>query len=163
MNPARAAIVLALVLPSAVATAADIASLAPPRHVAPPLAEQAATNRAFTGIPSMAVTPRGRLWATWYAGVTPGEDANNYVVLSTSGDGGSTWQEVLVVDPDADGSVRAFDPELWVSPDGRLFLFWCRWTGDVATRSSACGASRRPRPRPTGRNGRSRDASATAS
>lgn len=126
MNPARAAIVLALVLPSAVATAADIASLAPPRHVAPPLAEQAATNRAFTGIPSMAVTPRGRLWATWYAGVTPGEDANNYVVLSTSGDGGSTWQEVLVVDPDADGSVRAFDPELWVSPDGRLFLFWAQ-------------------------------------
>ncbi|MFM8890657.1 MAG: sialidase family protein, partial [Planctomycetia bacterium] len=101
-------------------------SLEPPRHVAPPLPEQAVTNRAFTGIPSMAVTPRGRLFATWYAGVTPGEDANNFVVLSTSGDGGVTWKEALVVDPDADGPVRAFDPQLWVSPDGRRFLFWAQ-------------------------------------
>jgi hypothetical protein len=104
----------------------DVASLEPPRHVGPPRPEQAATNRAFTGIPSLAVAPQGRLWATWYAGVTPGEDQNNYVVLSTSGDGGTTWQEVLTVDPDGEGSVRAFDPELWVSPDGRLFLFWAQ-------------------------------------
>jgi arylsulfatase A-like enzyme len=102
------------------------ASLQPPRHVGPPLAEQAVTNRAFTGIPSLAVAPQGRLWATWYAGVTPAEDLNNYVVLSTSGDGGSTWQEVLTVDPDGGGPVRAFDPELWVSPDGRLFFFWAQ-------------------------------------
>jgi len=66
----------------------------PPRHVGPPLPEQAVTNRAFTGIPSMAVTPGGRLWADWYAGPTPGEDSNNYVVLSTSGDGGKTWREL---------------------------------------------------------------------
>ena len=53
-----------------------------------------------------AVAPGGRLWATWYAGVTPAEDFNNYVVLSSSGDGGSTWQEVLTVDPDGGGPVR---------------------------------------------------------
>lgn len=127
MSPARAVIVLALlVLSPAAAPAADLASLIAPRHVGPPLAEQAVTNRAFSGIPSMAVAPEGRLWATWYAGVTPGEDLNNYVVLSTSADNGGTWREVLVVDPDADGPVRAFDPELWVSPDGRLFLFWAQ-------------------------------------
>jgi len=126
MSPARAVIVLALLLSSAVAPAAAVASPAPPRHVGPPLAEQAATNRAFAGIPSLAVAPRGRLWATWYAGVTPGEDLNNYVVLSTSADDGATWQEVLTVDPDGGGPVRAFDPELWVSPDGRLFFFWAQ-------------------------------------
>jgi len=108
------------------AAAADVASLEPPRHLAAPLPEQAVTNRAFTGIPSMAVTPRGRLWATWYAGVTPGEDLNNYVVLSTAAADGSPWQEVLTVDPDGEGPVRAFDPELWMSPDGRLFLFWAQ-------------------------------------
>jgi predicted neuraminidase len=74
----------------------------------------------------MAVAPKGRTWATWYAGVTPGEDHNNYVVLSTSGDGGKTWKEVLTVDPDGGGSVRAFDPELWIAPDGRLFFFWAQ-------------------------------------
>ena len=39
----------------------------------------------------------------WYAGATPGEDHNNYVVLCTSGDNGKSWNEVLVVDPDAEG------------------------------------------------------------
>jgi len=106
--------------------AADVPSLQPPQHLGPPRADQAVTNRAFAGIPSMAVAPRGRIWATWYAGVTPAEDINNYVVLSTSDDGGATWKEVLTVDPDATGPVRSFDPELWMSPDGRLFLFWAQ-------------------------------------
>ncbi len=96
----------------------------PPRHLGPPLPLHAVTNRAFTGIPSLAVSRGGRLWATWYAGVTPGEDQNNYVVLSTSGDGGTTWSEFLVADPDADGPRRAFDPELWLAPDGKLRWFW---------------------------------------
>jgi len=116
--------------------AADAPPFQPPQHVGPPLAGHAVTNRAFTGIPSMAVAPNGRLWATWYAGVTPDEDRNNYVVLSTSRDDGVTWQEVLTVDPDAEGPLRAFDPELWVSPDGRLFFFWAQsigHDGDIAS------------------------------
>jgi hypothetical protein len=115
-----------LFTPLAALHAADAPSLQPPQHLAPPRADQAETNRAFTGIPSMAVAPKGRLWASWYAGVTPGEDLNNYVVLSTSSDNGATWQEVLTVDPDAGGPVRSFDPELWVSPDGRLFFSWAQ-------------------------------------
>lgn len=110
----------------ALCVAADSPSLQPPQYVGAPTPGQSVTNRAFTGIPSMAVAPKGRMWATWYAGVTPGEDQNNYVVLTTSGDGGATWTEALVVDPDAAGPVRAFDPELWVSPDGRLFFFWAQ-------------------------------------
>lgn len=106
--------------------AADAPSLQAPQHLGPPRADQAVTNRAFTGIPSMAVATTGRLWSTWYAGLTPGEDANNYVVLSTSSDGGATWTEVLTIDPDASGPVRSFDPELWMSPDGRMFLFWAQ-------------------------------------
>jgi hypothetical protein len=108
---------------------ADLPLLEPPQHFGPPLQEHAVTNRALTMAPSMTIAPRGRLWATWYAGVSPGEDHNNYVVLSTSGDGGGTWSEVLTVDPDGGGPVRAFDPELWVSPDGRLFSFWAQARG----------------------------------
>jgi hypothetical protein len=58
--------------------------------------------------------------------VPPAEDANNYVVLATNGGEGSPWSEVLVIDPDGEGPVRAFDPQLWVSPDGRLFHFWAQ-------------------------------------
>src|SRR5262249_4983971 len=56
---------------------------------------------------------------------------------TTSDDGGKTWKEVLTVDPDGDGPVRAFDPELWVSPDGRLFHFWAQM--DKSRRDSRLG------------------------
>ena len=63
--------------------------LATPQHVGKPRSpDHAVTNRAFQGIPSLALAPGGRIWAIWYAGVTPGEDDNNYVVVSTSGDDG---------------------------------------------------------------------------
>ncbi|MFZ2655025.1 MAG: sialidase family protein [Victivallales bacterium] len=106
--------------------------LAPPQHAGAPQPQHAATNRAFQGIPSVAVTHNGRIWATWYAGKTPHEDKNNYVVLGTSGDEGKTWKEVFAVDPDGEGPVRAFDPELWMSPDGHLRLFWAQAIGHDA-------------------------------
>ncbi|MDD2600100.1 MAG: sialidase family protein [Kiritimatiellae bacterium] len=112
---------------------ADEPFLAPPQHTAPPLEEHALTNRAFQGISSMAVAPNGRLWATWYAGVTPGEDQNNYVAVATSGDNGKTWKEVLVVDPDGKGAVRAFDPEIWMAPDNKLRLVWAQSIGHKCT------------------------------
>ncbi|MEX2565802.1 MAG: sialidase family protein [Cyclobacteriaceae bacterium] len=86
-------------------------------------------NRAFSGIPSMAITPDGTFWSVWYAGITPEEDQNNYVVLSRSDNKGKDWKEVLVVDPDGPGSVRAFDPEIWVDPDGKLWVFWAQTIG----------------------------------
>jgi len=83
-------------------------------------------SRHFTGIPSLAIAHGGRMWATWYAGPTPSEDANNYVVLSTSNDNGNTWEEVLVVDPDGAGIVRSYDPEVWLDPSGKLWVFWAQ-------------------------------------
>ncbi len=78
-------------------------------------------------VSSMAVSPEGRLWVTWYAGPTPREDENNYLVLATSGDDGETWEEVLVVDPDEYGEpLRIFDPQIWIDPQGRLWLLWAQ-------------------------------------
>jgi predicted neuraminidase len=127
---ALAALTLLLAPP---ARSSDAPFLTPPQYVGPPKPEHAVTNRAFQGIPSMAVAPGGRLWADWYAGITPGEDHNNYVVVSTSGDGGATWHEVLVIDPDGGGPVRAYDPQMWMSPDGRLFVFWTQAEGHLGT------------------------------
>jgi hypothetical protein len=107
--------------------------LLPPRWCGPPRPEHAPVSRAFQGIPSLAISPGGRLWATWYAGRTPAEDENNYVVVATSGDRGSTWSEVMVIDPDGPGPVRAFDPEVWVSPDGRLWSLWAQAFGHNGT------------------------------
>lgn len=121
-----AAIVLTAVTASFLVAADQPNFPVPPSHVGPPTPLHAVTNRAFQGIPSIAVSPGGRLWTTWYAGKTPGEDHNNYVVLSTSGDGGKNWKEVLIIDPDEGGPLRAFDPELWIAPDGGLRLIWAQ-------------------------------------
>jgi hypothetical protein len=123
--------VLSIALPGlpAQTQTADHPFLNPPQHIGPPATEHAPANRAFQGIPSMAVSPGGRLWVVWYAGVTPAEDNNNYVVLATSGDDGKTWKDVLVIDPDGPGPVRAFDPEVWLAPDGSLCIFWAQAVG----------------------------------
>ena len=104
-------------------SADDMTYLKPPQFIGEPGNNHALIDRQFQGIPSLAVSPGGRLWATWYAGKTPDEDHNNYVVIATSGDHGQTWTETLVIDPDGDGPVRAFDPELWIDPDGKLWSF----------------------------------------
>lgn len=90
-------------------------------------------SRKFQGIPSLAVSPEGRMWAVWYAGITPKEDQNNYVVVATSKNGSKSWKEKLIVDPDGDGPVRAFDPELWIDPNGVLWLFWAETIGHDGT------------------------------
>ena len=117
----------------AITLADESAFMSPPDYVGPPTDTTSISGRAFQGIPSLAVAPNGRLWATWYASKTPGEDENNYVVLSTSGDNGATWREVLILDPDGSGPVRAFDPELWLSPDGKLHWSWAQAIGHAGT------------------------------
>lgn len=79
--------------------------------------------RLYQGVPSISRDSKsGRLWAAWYTGGR-GETKENYVVVVTSGDDGVTWTEpVLVVDPP--DAVRTFDPCLWITPNGRLMLFY---------------------------------------
>ena len=136
--------VASLMLLSGTALAATLSTVIPPRakpvaakmsvmvevglkaltEVKAPMAEHAPETRKISLVSSVAISPSGkRMWATWYCGITDGEDSNNYCVLATSVDHGESWKEVLVADPDGRGPYRDFDPEVWVSPDGKL-----RWT-----------------------------------
>ncbi|MBM3889124.1 MAG: exo-alpha-sialidase [Verrucomicrobia bacterium] len=96
-----------------------------PPLITKPGPEYADEARMFQGIPAIERAPNGRLWAAWYGGGVT-EDKHNYILLSTSGDDGKTWQRALIFDPDRDGPVRAFDPCLWHDPDGKLWLFWAQ-------------------------------------
>ncbi|MBQ9134406.1 MAG: exo-alpha-sialidase [Clostridia bacterium] len=80
-------------------------------------------GRQWQGIPGITRDPKsGRLWATWYSGGS-GEGAYNFVLLYTSEDDGTTWTgPVLAIDHEY--PVRCFDPNLWVDPDGRMWMFW---------------------------------------
>ncbi|MFI4910067.1 MAG: exo-alpha-sialidase [Sedimentisphaeraceae bacterium JB056] len=94
--------------------------------------EHCSENRSFQGIPSIEIADNGRLWATWFGGGF-GETDENYVILATSSDGGVSWsKEKLVVDfpvPDYPSKLRAFDPSLWVDPNGKLWVFWAQSYG----------------------------------
>lgn len=116
----------------------DKTFLDPPKWIVHPSSDErySPETRKFTGISSLAVSPEGRLWAVWYSGITPGEDINNYVVVATSGNNGETWEEVLVIDPDGPGPVRAFDPEIWIDPDGQLWVFWAQQIRDLRRSTS---------------------------
>ena len=48
--------------------------LEPPRVVKNNQGDFAPEKRTFQGIPSLAISPQGRFWATWYAGTGKGED-----------------------------------------------------------------------------------------
>ncbi|MFA7160054.1 MAG: sialidase family protein [Kiritimatiellia bacterium] len=84
--------------------------------------EYADSRRVFQGIPSIERAPGGRLWAAWYAG-GQGESPLNYVLLATSANDGESWSRpLMVIDPP--GNVRACDPNVWLDPAKRLWLFW---------------------------------------
>jgi hypothetical protein len=89
--------------------------------------DYADSARLFQGVAGVERAANGRLWATWYGGGVT-EDLHNYILLDTSGDDGRSWQRVMVLDPDGDGPVRAFDPCLWHDPEGKLWLFWAQET-----------------------------------
>jgi len=102
----------------------------PPRLIPNPNSTEdyARAKRTCSGVPSLAVSRGGRLWAAWFSGTTPGEIIERcphaYVVVSTSGDGGKTWKEVLAIDPDGAGPLKAYDPHPWIDPDGKLWVFF---------------------------------------
>jgi predicted neuraminidase len=107
--------------------------------------DYADSARMFQGIPGIERAANGRLWATWYGGGVT-EDAHNYILLFTSGDGGASWQQVLVLDPDGAGPVRAFDPCLWIDPSGKLWLFWSQEIAGNPGRVSLSFAIATPEP-----------------
>jgi hypothetical protein len=102
----------------------------PPKLIPNPssTADYTRAKRSCTGVPSIAVSRGGRLWAAWFSGTTPGEIIercpHSYVIVSSSGDGGKTWKEVLAIDPDGAGPLKAYDPHPWIDPDGKLWVFF---------------------------------------
>ena len=102
-------------------------ALEPVAPILEPSAKYSPIARGFQGIPGLALSPGGTLWAVWYAGGS-GEGAENYIVSAKSEDDGKTWSEPqFVVDPP--GAVRAYDPVPWTDPQGRLWIFYSQSFG----------------------------------
>lgn len=81
-------------------------------------------GRGWQGIPTVERAANGRLWVGWYGGLL-GEDFYTYCMLVTSDDDGESWSGLkLVIDPDGDGPLRAFDSCLWRDPNDRMWFTW---------------------------------------
>ena len=78
-------------------------------------------HRRFQACPSVTVSPKGRVWASWMTGDhTEGEE--NFTVVATSADGGLTWSKPLYrvrTNPPE----RSMDGGLWTAPDGKVWFF----------------------------------------
>lgn len=103
--------------------AAADAIFEPQKIILKPGEQYAAAHRNWQGVPAIERASNGRLWATWYTGGLK-EDNDTYALLVTSEDDGQTWSDpVAVIDPP--GMIRAWDPNLWHDPTGKL---WWSWT-----------------------------------
>lgn len=76
--------------------------------------------RLWQGIPGIAVTPKGRIFLTFYSGGTK-EEIGNYALVIKSDDGKSFSEPIAVA---YDEEHRCYDPCLWIDPIGRLWFMW---------------------------------------
>ena len=99
-------------------------TLTPPNILSRPAAARYQDrHRLWQGIPSVEATAGARLFANWYSGMDT-ETGGNFVVVTTSDDGGDTWTGPRWVVEHPDPEVRVYDPCLWRDPRGRLWLTW---------------------------------------
>jgi hypothetical protein len=83
-------------------------------------------DRIWQGLPSVVKVGK-RIWVCWYTGGLQEPDPFNYTVMAYSDDGGKTFVEpYIVIDhPDLDGkNIMNVVPNLWVDPDGNMWLFY---------------------------------------
>ncbi len=81
--------------------------------------------RRFQGCPTVAVTPKGRIYLAWYAGGICEPHMDNYNLLVYSDDEGRSWSSPLLVIPSSkEHFIHALDIQLWTDPKGTLHVYW---------------------------------------
>lgn len=81
--------------------------------------------RKFQGCPTVAVSRGGRVFLGWYSGGDIEPHIENYNYLVYSDDGGKTFgAPLLVIQSERERNVHALDIQLWIAPNGALWVFW---------------------------------------
>lgn len=86
------------------------------------------TYRRWQGIPSIEVTPKGKIFINFYAG-QDAEVGGNFLVLCTSVDHDAKFCSCTAVVEHPDPECRIYDPNLWIDPLGRLWMTYAQARG----------------------------------
>ena len=93
--------------------------------------------REFQGCPTVAVTKGGRVFLGWYSGGTCEPHLENYNYLVYSDDGGKTFgAPLLAIESEKERGVHALDIQLWIAPNGALWVFWVQNNAMPLTRDN---------------------------
>jgi hypothetical protein len=104
-------------------------SLTPPNIISAPTESRYADDgRCWQGIPSVEKTKAGQLYVVFYSGMKT-EDSGNFVVVMRSRDGGEKWLCPWMIIEHPRPDIRCFDPNIWLDPTGRLWIFWSQSRG----------------------------------
>lgn len=81
--------------------------------------------RQFQGCPTIAITKGGRVFAGWYSGGTIEPHIENYNILTLSDNNCQSFSKPKLVIPSSkERGVHALDIQLWIAPNGALWVFW---------------------------------------
>ncbi len=94
----------------------------------PTQAEYLPEGRHWQGIASLDRTGKGRLFSVFYSGGNT-EENGNYIVLAVSDDDGHTWTDPWLVIRHPDPQMRVFDCNVWLDPNGRMWITWAQSHG----------------------------------
>lgn len=85
-------------------------------------------DRMWQGLPTIAVTPGGRIWCAWQTGdsVEGSQGIDNYDVMYYSDDDGKTWSSEYMIWDVPDDNIRLTSPCLFYDQFGKLWLILIR-------------------------------------
>ena len=85
-------------------------------------------DRMWQGLPTIAITPGGRIWCAWQTGdsIEGSQGIDNYDVMYYSDDDGKTWSSKYMIWDVPDDDIRLTSPCLFYDQFGKLWLVLIR-------------------------------------
>lgn len=90
--------------------------------------------RRWQGIPSIEVTDQGRIFVNFYTG-QDAEVGGNIMMLCISDNDGKSFHSCATVVEHPDPECRIYDPNLWIDPNGHLWMSYTQARGFNDARS----------------------------
>jgi hypothetical protein len=84
-------------------------------------------KKTWQGVPSIAVTKKGRLFICIYTGGESEPHPDNYTALYYSDDNGKSWSKpVFITYSNRETCVQTIDLQAFINKEGKLQLFWAQ-------------------------------------